>query len=108
MKDYTNRSLNTLNTTSFFGVELERLLKERNLSRNAFAHRIGYDPSYITRLVNGERTIKNISVLEYMLDVLRVHGYERARLMWLCGLVDTKTLPPNLSEEVFRMLSALA
>ena len=53
-----------------FTIELDRLLKAKNISRAELARRIGSSPAYVTKILNGQGnlTVKSMVALAHALD----------------------------------------
>lgn len=63
-----------------------RSFRERaGRSRNAFAHEIGVDPSYCTRIEHGDREPPRQHIVEAMCRALRLSTSERNRLLVSAG-----------------------
>lgn len=65
---------------------LLRIFRERaNRSRNALAHEVGVDPSYLTRIEHGTREPPRQHIVEAIARALRVSIPERNRLLVAAG-----------------------
>lgn len=65
---------------------LLRSFRERNgRSRNALAHEVGVDPSYLTRIEHGDREPPRQHIVEALTRALRLSVHERNRLLTSAG-----------------------
>jgi transcriptional regulator with XRE-family HTH domain len=65
---------------------LLRGFRERNgRSRNALAHEVGVDPSYLTRIEHGDREPPRQHIVEALTRALRLSVPERNRLLVAAG-----------------------
>lgn len=65
---------------------LLRSFRERNgRSRNALAHEVGVDPSYLTRIEHGDREPPRQHIVEALTRALRLSVQERNRLLVSAG-----------------------
>lgn len=65
---------------------LLRGFRERNgRSRNALAHEVGVDPSYLTRIEHGDREPPRQHIVEALTRALRLSVQERNRLLVSAG-----------------------
>lgn len=65
---------------------LLRAFRERNgRSRNALAHEVGVDPSYLTRIEHGDREPPRQHIVEALTRALRLSVPERNRLLVAAG-----------------------
>jgi transcriptional regulator with XRE-family HTH domain len=65
---------------------LLRGFRERNgRSRNALAHEVGVDPSYLTRIEHGDREPPRQHIIEALTRALRLSVPERNRLLVSAG-----------------------
>lgn len=63
-----------------------RTFRERNgRSRNALAHEVGVDPSYLTRIEHGDREPPRQHIVESLTRALRLSVPERNRLLVAAG-----------------------
>lgn len=63
-----------------------RAFRERNgSSRNALAHQVGVDPSYLTRIEHGDREPPRQHIVEALTRALRLSVPERNRLLVAAG-----------------------
>lgn len=63
-----------------------RSFRERSgQSRNALAHEVGVDPSYLTRVEHGDRTPPRCHIVEALARALRLSIPERNRLLVAAG-----------------------
>src|SRR4051812_23923812 len=66
--------------------DLLRSFRERNgRSRNALAHEVGVDPSYLTRIEHGDREPPRQHIVEALTRALRLSVQERNRLLVAAG-----------------------
>ncbi len=68
-----------------FGRLLQGYLDRAGVSRNAFAHRVGVDPSYATRVCHDERGAPRFHIVEAMARELRLTEEERDHFYLMAG-----------------------
>lgn len=68
-----------------FGPVLRRFRVREGKSRNRIAHEVGCDPSYWTRLEEGDRSPPRLHIVEAMARALRLSLADRNRLLVAAG-----------------------
>lgn len=86
--------------------ELLRGFRERaGRSRNALAHEVGVDPSYLTRIEHGDREPPRQHIVEAVTRSLRLSVLERNRLLVSAGYAPLSGMQPSVWDETLQAVS---
>src|SRR2546421_11501095 len=85
---------------------LLRSYRERAVrSRNALAHEVGVDPSYLTRIEHGDREPPRQHIVEALARALRLSVPERNRLLVAAGYAPVSIVPLWLWGDAFQAVA---
>ncbi|KAA0271019.1 MAG: helix-turn-helix domain-containing protein [Chloroflexi bacterium] len=88
-----------------FSGAVKKAMQEKRYNARQLALAIDVDPSYLTRLLKGERTSPSKEIVLKIAGLLQLNPDE---LLWLAGIVPPRLRSMPNTEEVLQAIEALA